>query len=92
MLALNHFRSVALAADIGAEKVEVRQNLLLHRTLSRVTTLVGPAICRRFVVGWLRTEVQRDLPDNVLSPETRHALQILQSHCRLCGRCRLSQE
>lgn len=52
--------------------------------------LLGPKKCRRKGVGALLRELRHDAPDFTLGPyieARREGAQILESHCRICGRC-----
>lgn len=72
--------------------MEARQDLLLHEVLGRVTHIFGPTICRCLVVAPLRKGLERPMAANVVGREPGCSLRQLQSHCRLCGQCKLARE
>jgi hypothetical protein len=56
--------------------------------------ILGPKKCRKRGVGAVLSELRAELPGNGIGPRTearREAVQILESHCRLCGRCSIME-
>jgi hypothetical protein len=52
---------------------------------------IGPKKCGKYGVGEVLRELRAELPGNGLGPYVaarREAVQILESHCRMCRRCR----
>lgn len=53
--------------------------------------VLGHKECRKNGVGAVIRKLREGLPENALGPTAsgrREAAQFLESHCRLCGRCR----
>jgi hypothetical protein len=51
---------------------------------------LGRKDCKKFGVGGLIRELRRELPENGVGPAMaarREAIQLLECHCRLCGKC-----
>jgi len=67
--------------------------LLLAMAASMPHTL-GPKRCGKEGVGaWIKA-LRAELPGNGVGPYVaarREAVQLLESHCRLCGRCKVAR-
>ena len=56
--------------------------------------VIGAKECGKHGVGEIIRELGAELPGNLVGPYAgarREAVQILQSHCRQCGRCKMAR-
>ena len=65
--------------------------IALAQALPRV---IGAKKCGKHGVGEIIRELRAELPGNGVGPYAgarREAVQILESHCRQCGRCKMAR-
>ena len=65
---------------------------LLVATAGVLHKAIGAKKCGKYGVGEVIRELRAELPGNGLGPYVsarREAVQILESHCRMCRRCKM---
>ena len=68
---------------------------LLVATASVLHKAIGAKKCGKYGVGEVLRELRAELPGNGVGPYVsarREAVQLLESHCRLCRACKLWQD
>jgi hypothetical protein len=67
---------------------------VLIAAASVLPRVIGPKKCGKHGVGEIIRELRAELPGNGVGPYVvarREAVQLLESHCRQCGRCKMGQ-